>query len=346
MQPDRGLRGGRPQGSPLRIHVSWLPSGALLAAHLALAAYGDRGLAAALGLGIVTVAAYCVCAVLHAFAHIVCARVIGARLGIVRVFVFGETSEPRMSTGRPRAEAALAFAGPLMSAALGIGALIWSTIASGGMSDVLRTVAVLNLALAAVNVLPVLPLDAGRLVAASGRGRARLASFGGKVAGLLAVVGGGSLLIRGPQLVDETAFGSWLVLVGIYVAVGSSWSTAKAPVLPDLNGQTVGAWARPFAGRLDIRTSAPAGGGPYAVADDGRLAGVLIESHVQEGAPVADLMVPWTTDLGMPSDAPLSGALERLSREDVDCVVVLDREGVVRGVLDEGAVRAQLAGGR
>jgi Zn-dependent protease len=344
MQPDRGLRLGRPLGSPLLVHASWLPSGALLVAHLALTAFGDRGLAAAIVLGLVSVAAYAVCVVLHAVAHIVAARAIGTTLGHVRVFVFGETSEPRASTGRPRAEAALSFAGTAISALLGAAALVWSTTASGSTADVARTLAVMNLALAAVNLLPVLPLDAGRLVAASGRARARLASFGGKVLGLLALAGGGWLLIGGPQLVDETAFGVWLVLIGVFVFAGSSWATARAPVLPDLGSRTVGQWARPFAGRLDIRTHAPAGGGPYAVADDGRLAGVLIESHVREGAPVSDLMVPWTTDLGMPADAPLTGALERLSRKDVDVVVVLDGQGIVRGVLDEGAVRAQLNG--
>ena len=66
MHPDRGLRLGRPLGSPLLVHASWLPSGALLVAHLALTAYGDRGLAAAIALGLVTVGAYVVCTVVHA----------------------------------------------------------------------------------------------------------------------------------------------------------------------------------------------------------------------------------------------------------------------------------------
>jgi CBS domain-containing protein len=346
MQPERGLLLGAPPGSPLTVHASWLPSGALLVAHLALAAYGDRGLWASVLLGIVTVCAYLLCVLLHATAHLVCARVIGARLGRVRVFVFGDTSEPRVSTGRPRAEAVLALSGPALSAFLGGGSLVWSAITAGSAADVLRVLGISNLALAGVNLLPVLPLDAGRLVASSGRMRARLATFGGKLVGLAALALGGWLLVQGPRFVDETALGAWLVLVGIFLFLDSSWSTAKAPVLPDVSGHTIGQWARPFAGRLDIRTFAPAGGGPYAVADGGRLAGVLIESHVREGTPVSDLMIPWTNELGMPSDAPLKGALERLSRNDVDCVVVLDQQGIVRGVLDEGAVRAQLAGGR
>ncbi len=343
MQPNRGLQLGRPVSSKLMVNVSWLPAGGLLTAHLALTAYSDRGLASAVLLGLVTVGAYLVCTVVHALAHLICARAIGAKLGDVRVYVFGETSEPRASSGRPRAEAVLALCGPVMSALLGVGALVLSTTTGDRTADILRTLATMNLALAAINLLPVLPLDAGRLVASSGRGRARLASFGGKVAGLAALAAGGWLVVQGPRFVDETAFGSWLVLVGLFVFAGSSWTTARGPVLPDVNGHTVGQWARPFAGRLDIRTLAPAGGGPYAVADAGRLAGVLIESHVREGARVSDLMVPWSHELGMPSDAPLVGALQRLSRDGVDVVVVLDREGIVRGVIDESAVREQLA---
>lgn len=344
MQPDRGLQLGRSPGSRFNVNVSWLPAGGLLAAHLALTAYADRGLGAAIAFGLLTVGAYLVCTVLHAAAHVLTARVVGAKLGDVRVYVFGETSEPRAASGRPRVEAMLAWSGPVTSAVLGAGAWIASLVAAGWIADVARTIAVLNLGLAAVNLIPVLPLDAGRLVASTGRSRARLAAFGGKLVGLGSLALGGWLVFQGPQLVDETAFGSWLVLIGVFVFFGSSPTTARGPVLPDLDGRTVGEWARPFAGRLDIRTAAPAGGGPYAVADDGRLAGVLIESHVREGVRVSELMVPWSAELGMPSDAPLTGALQRLSREGVDVVVVLDREGIVRGVLDEGAVREQLTG--
>ena len=343
MQPDRGLQLGRPLGSSFSINASWLPAAGLVAAHLALTAYADRGLASAVFLGLLTVGAYLVCTIVHALAHVISARAAGVQLADVRVFVFGETSEPRPSSGRSRIEAVLAFSGPVVSALLGAGALIWSAAAGDATADVLRTLATMNIALAVINLVPVLPLDAGRLVASAGRARARLASFGGRVAGLLAVAGGGLLLVRGPSFVDDTAFGSWLVLIGVFVFFGSSWKTVRGPVLPDVNGQTVGQWARPFAGRLDVRTLAPAGGGPYAVADEGRLAGVLIESHVREGARVSELMVPWSNDLGIPSDAPLSSALQRLASDDVEVVVVLDREGVVRGVLDEGAVRAQLA---
>lgn len=326
----------------MRIDVSWLPAGGLIAAHLALAAYSDRGLTTSVLLGVLTVGAYLACALVHTIAHLVVGRTIGVQLDDVRVFVFGDTSEPRFATGGERSEALLAFIGPATSLVLGGGALAWSTFTSGDATDVLRTLATMNLALAGINLLPILPLDAGRLVAATGRRRARLASFGGKLFGLVAVVAGGWLLVRGPRFVDETAFGSWLVLIGVFVFISSAWKTPRGPVLPDLGGHTVGEWARPFAGRLDIRTLAPAGGGPYAVADDGRLAGVLIESHVREGERVSDLMVPWTSDLGMPSDAPLLGALERLSGEGVDVVVVLDQQGIVRGVLDETSVREHL----
>jgi Zn-dependent protease len=343
MQPNRGLELGRPFGSPFLVHASWLPAGALLSAHLALAAFGDRGLAQAILLGLVTVGAYLVCVVLHALAHLITARIGGARPGTIAIFVFGDVTEPGAPCRQRRSDVVAAMSGPAMSVLLGAAALGAATTKSGLTTDVLRTVGFANLALAALNLLPVLPLDGGRLVAAGSRRRARLASFGGKLVALSAVAAGGWLLWQGPDLVDETAFGLWLVLTGIFVFLSSGAARYTTASLPRLDGQTVGQWARPFAGRIDARAPAPAAGGPYAVSDAGRLAGVLTPSRIRPGVRVADLMVPWTAELGMRADAPLTSALERLSAEPASVVVVVDDRGVVRGVLDEGAVRAHLA---
>lgn len=343
MHPNRGLHLGRPLGSEFLIHLSWLPAGAFLSAHLALVAYGDRSVPVAILLGLITVGGYLVSVVLHALAHLVCARIAGMKLGESRVFPFGDVTDPGATTGRRRADAFVALSGPALSLVLGGALFLYSRSTADRTADILRTIALANVALAVVNLLPVLPLDGGRLVASAGRSRARLASFGGKLFGLLAVVGGGWLLFQGPDLVNETAAGLWLVLIGIFVFIGSNWQTRRAPVLPVLDGQTVGQWARPFAGRLDAASPAPAGGGPYAVAEAGRLAGVLTEARVREGIRVSDLMVPWTSDLGMPAETPLLTALKRLSDAHADVVVVVDAKGVVRGVLDEGAVRERLA---
>ena len=340
----RGLRSGRAQTSAFSIHTSWIPSGLLLVAHLALSAFNDRSLVASVVLAFLTAAAALVCAIVHALAHLVCARALGAALGPSRVYVFGDVTVPGGASRSTRRDAVVALAGPVSSAGLGLAAGIASIVAAGDAADVLRTLAFVNAGLCVFNLLPVLPLDAGRLVASRSRRRARLASFGGRLFGAIAVLAGGWLLLQGPAFVQETAAGLWLVLVGLFVFLGAGWQDYRAASLPSLDGHTVGDWARPFAGRLDAAAPAPATGGPYAVAEGGHLAGVLTEARLREGEPARELMVPWTTDLGMPTDAPVVRALQRLSDDNTAVVIAVDPNGVVRGVLDEGAVREQLRG--
>lgn len=340
--PGRGLRLSRAQTTPFSIHASWLPSGLLLVAQLALSAFNDRSLVASVVLAFLAAAGALVCAVLHALAHRACARALRMRSGASRVYVFGDVTVPEAASRDTRRDAAVALAGPASSATLALATGIASLAVAGNASDVLRTLGFVNGGLCAFNLLPVLPLDAGRLLASRSRTRARLASFGGRLFGTLAVLAGAWLVLRGPAFVQETAAGLWLVLVGLFVFLNADWQDYRAVALPPLDGQTLGEWARPFAGRLDASAPAPATGGPYAVADGGHLAGVITEARLRAGEPAADLMVPWTTDLGMPTDAPVVRALQRLSDDHTAVVVAVDHDGVVRGVLDEGAVREQL----
>lgn len=337
MQPNRGLELGRPLGFPLLVHGSWLPAGALLSVHLAFSSYGERDLIPALILGVGTVIAYFVCVLAHALAHIVSARLSEAPRQPVKLFVFGDVSEAFAGAGAVRT----ALAGPLVSGAIAA-ALYAASLSPLGDATFLRTLASVNAGLAALNLVPGLPLDGGRLFAFLGRDRRSAAAAIGRICGFLAVIAGAWLLLGGPARVEDTAFGVWLVLAGIFVAAESKGARGAAPAARKVQDETVGAWARPFAGRIDAKAAAPHGGGPYAVSADGRLAGVLAHGH-KGRVRVSDVMVPWTPALGMPADAPLMGALKKLAEEQAPLVVVVDREGVVRGVLDEAAVRSHIS---
>jgi Zn-dependent protease len=337
MQPNRGFELGRPLGFPLLIHGSWLPAGVLLTAHLALSAYGERDLIPALVLGAGTVIAYFMCVLAHALAHLFSARLSQAPRERVKLFIFGDVSVAFTGPGAVRT----ALAGPLASAAIAA-VLYVASLSDFGDAAFLRTLAFVNAGLAALNLLPGLPLDGGRLFGVLGRDRRALTVAIGRICGFLAVVAGGWLLLGGPGRVEDTAFGLWLVLAGIFVVAESKAARGAAPVARKIADETVGAWARPFAGRIDAASAAPQSGGPYAVSEDGRLAGVLAEGH-RGRVRTSDVMVPWSPALGMPADAPLMGALKRLADKHAPLVVVVDSAGVVRGVLDEAAVRSRLA---
>jgi hypothetical protein len=55
-------------------------------------------------------------------------------------------------------------------------------------------------------------------------------------------------------------------------------------------------------------------------------------------------MVPWTSDLGVRATTPLREALSRIATDEGQLVVVVDEQGIVRGVLDEEAVRMHVVG--
>jgi Zn-dependent protease len=286
-------------------------------------------------LGVATAALFFLCVVVHAGAHLVVARLFRHTTYASRLFVFGD-----VPTTGTHGDIAIALAGPAASAILGAGLLLLASPASPeGAANIFKTLAFLSFGLAAINLFPGLPLDGGHvLVSITGR-RVRFAVFIGRLCGLAAVVGGVWLVATAPSVIEDTAFGLWLLLAGIFVLSEARATERAAPARPDLEGHTVGAWARPFVGRLDAADPVPDGGGPYAVSDGGRLAGVLAQGRVTAGARTGDLMVPWSSDLGMRTDTPLSTAVERLAKGDATLIVVVDERGVVRGVLDEHSIR-------
>jgi hypothetical protein len=210
-------------------------------------------------------------------------------------------------------------------------------------SDVLWTIGVANIALAAANLLPGTPLDGGRAVVAVITGRTRdrrsaeiTAGRAGQLLGALAVIAGAAVIALTHASTTETAVGLWLVVGGIIVLTTASRSRRAAIALRRIATVTAGEWAKPFAGRVTINGALPSSG-TFAVADEGRLAGVV---SGRSGEPVRDAMVPWTSDIAVRSTEPVTTALGRLARGSV--VVVVDESGTVRGVLDPSVVAERL----
>jgi Zn-dependent protease len=347
MQRRRGLALGRPLGFPLLVHGSWLPAAALIAAHAALSAFAGRTLVVAIALGLLTAAILFVCVVLHELAHALIARRKGIETLDATLYVFGGLARTAPQPSDPRSETAIAAAGPLASALLGGAFAVGGMYAHGYVADVCRTVAVANIAFTLFNLLPGLPLDGGRLLVASrwrakkNRARAiRFATRTGRAIGIVMAVVGVWLIGNSFAFAPDAAASLWLILAGAFVF--SRASEARNSGLAGFVGDaTVGSWARSFAGRVLVHDTVPDGGGPYAVSDGGRLAGVLTTDSLKtnQGSVAGHVMTPWTADVGVSASEPLEHALERLAAGHDTVLVVLDENGVVRGVLDTEAVR-------
>jgi Zn-dependent protease len=353
MQRSSGLNLGRPLGFPLLVHGSWLPAAALLVAHAALQAFGDKSLPLAVGFGALVAVVLFVCVVLHELAHAFIARRKGIETLDATLYVFGGVARTASQPSNPRVESAIAAAGPVCSGILAAAFWVGSFFVHGDFADVLRTVAVANAAFTLFNLLPGLPLDGGRLLVAhrwrvkNDRARAvRFATRTGRVIGVAFAVAGVWLIGNSFSSAPDAVASLWLILAGAFVFSRAS-EARSAGLAGFVRDATVGSWARPFAGRVPIDETVPDGGGPYAVSDAGRLAGVLPRQMLKAnaGRVARDVMVPWTSGIACSAGEPLERALERLATNHDTVLVVLDEHGVVRGVLDTDAVRERIGVG-
>jgi Zn-dependent protease len=343
MQRKRGLEIGRPLGFPLLVHGSWFPAGALLIAHLTVSAYGGHDLVAAILLSVSTVLLFFLCVALKELAQAVVAGVVRTPFADVTLYIFGGIPRSARPAKRPIQDVVVGLAGPAFAAVLGIVGLSASSHFHGIPGDVLWTTGIANLALAGANLLPGTPLDGGRILVAVLTGRTHdrrgaevVAGRAGQLLGVLSILAGVWFVAGGLSKVERTAVGLWLVVGGLIVAACATRARRTAITVRRLGDAKAGEWAKPFAGRLSVDASVPREG-TYAVADGSRLAGVAVG---RSGEAVRDVMVPWTHDISVRSDEPLSSALGRLASGSV--LVVVDDNGTVRGVLDGASVREHL----
>jgi Zn-dependent protease len=176
--------------------------------------------------------------VVHELAHSLVARRCGVVVRDIVLLPIGGMSEFEHLPASPRAQGAIAAAGPLASfaiaavaalLALAAGDPVWRTgFLRGGL---LHDVALLNVVLGAFNLLPALPLDGGRLLRA--RFASRLSDDEATVRALIAL----------GALVDF-----WLLLIGVFVLVVGQAEGKVAAVRLQLGDLSVAELARPVTG--------------------------------------------------------------------------------------------------
>jgi len=112
--------------------------------------------------------------VAHEFAHALVARRFGVQTRGITLFIFGGVATLENEPPTPRAEAAIALAGPLSSGLIALvsygATLLLDRFGTGpvaaGVSLTLAYVAVANAVLAIFNLVPAFPMDGGRVLRA------------------------------------------------------------------------------------------------------------------------------------------------------------------------------------
>lgn len=169
------VRLGKPFGIPLEIDASWLVVFFLVAASLTMsylpAALPDRPSVLYVAVGVITALAFFGSLILHELAHSLVARAGGLKVSRVTLFALGGVSQMEDEPRSPGHEFLLAAAGPVTSVIVGSLLLAISVgLIALGVTEVvwvpLEYLGLINLSLAAFNLLPGFPLDGGRVLRA------------------------------------------------------------------------------------------------------------------------------------------------------------------------------------
>ncbi|MPY94164.1 MAG: site-2 protease family protein [Acidimicrobiia bacterium] len=209
----------------------------------------DPGLApgARLVLGLAGAAAFVGSILAHEVGHAVMAKRGGVPVDSIRVWLFGGLAQLAGEARRPGIALRIAVAGPAVSlavgfAAVGLEVLLDTWGVAPGLAAVASWLGRINLLLAALNLLPALPLDGGRVLEAAlwwrwgDRDRAvRTAAGAGRVLGYGLVAVGAFVLLRGGGF-----GGLWLGLIGFFLASSARLEAEGHRARSALAGTTVG----------------------------------------------------------------------------------------------------------
>jgi Zn-dependent protease len=342
-------------GATVRIHWTALVIAAMLGAALVI----DLGLV----VGVIGVVSFFVAILVHEAAHALVARRFGIHTDAIELWGLGGIARLDRDPSTPRAEGFVAAAGPLSNAVCGGLATVaaFGLRSAGAPDDVVLSVgwfAIVNLALAAFNLLPGAPLDGGRVLRAirwSQHGsRYRAMRESAYVGGIL----GWGLVALGFSFALSGRSGLWMIVSGFFVAM-----SARVEVLTATIGERIGpakvnefTWfgVAEVGPDMDVdsmiwQRSRLGGAGVVAVrGDSGTLDGLVLEDQLwavpaehRGWTLLTSLMAPLDRLPRADVDDELAGVLTRV--HPLRPVITVWRDGRLLGVVPPKVVRERIA---
>ena len=356
-------------GVPVHVSPTWLLVAALITAGFA-PSFARR--APSLGAWSYLVAfSFAVLLYLSVLAHELSHSLVAMRLGLpvrrITLHLLGGVSEIEREPPTPAQEFLVAFAGPLLSLALGgVGVLVAQAAPPASVTQLMAaTLGGANLVVAVFNLLPGLPLDGGRVLQAgvwrvTGRrttGVVAAARAGQLLAVLLLAVPLAGVLSTGRSLSLVGLL--WSALVAWFVWTGASEALRGARLrqrLPALRARVLARPAVPVPGDLTLaealgRTSATprsalvvvdASGAPVALVSEAAVAALPDQRRTE--VPVGALARGLDASVVLPADLAGEDLLRALSRASAGEYLLLEPDGTVVGVLSAVDVDRKLAG--
>ncbi|QDV35930.1 site-2 protease family protein [Tautonia plasticadhaerens] len=218
---------GRVAGIDLYLHATFL-------AMMGVLAMTHHGLQAVL-----MVTALFGCVLLHELGHALMARRFGIPTEHITLYPIGGVARLHRMPREPAAELLIALAGPAVNVAIAL-ALFLIRIALGAVSPALTTglpgllireLLVVNVLLAGFNLIPIFPMDGGRVLRAllsAPLGRLRATVIAATLGQVLAILAGVAclvavVLLREPFLLMQVALAAF-----IYLAAGAELGQVRA----------------------------------------------------------------------------------------------------------------------
>jgi Zn-dependent protease len=344
----RGIRIARIFGIDVSIHVSWFVILFLIVWSLGSGLFPSiyAGWSQGEYWGVAVAAALLLFAsvLAHELAHSLVARRQGIPVTGITLFLLGGVSSLERESETPGREALMAAAGPAVSVVLG--GVFWG---AGALLEAPQTVhalllylGLINLALAAFNLLPGFPLDGGRVLRA-GLWRARRDFvWATRVASRVSIAVGLGIIAYGfvMAFMGNLVGGLWLAFVGGTIMVAAQASYRQSVAQRALAGlrvddvmTRVGGMISPDATLEEVakRSFVESDGPCLPVGDQERLDGVVCWTDVQRDrlssrpdVTVRDVMAGRDELVETAPDAPATDALQMMLARGVDQLVVLD----------------------
>ncbi len=303
---------------------------------------------------------------LHELSHAVAARSFGMTVRSVELHFLGGVTEIEEEASTARREAVIAVVGPLTSIAIGAATWVLAPVAPDGLVRFsIEALAVANLAIGVLNLLPGLPLDGGRVMRAAVWGATGRPLTGSLVAGWAGRVVAGLVLVY-PLVLARAAGTSVetldMVLAGVLSAflwVGATQAIQTARMREQLPALRARGLARRV---IAVPHDLPLGeavrqarqqdaGGLVVVASDGRPIGVVNEKSVlatpaerRPWVPAGTLARTLEPGLMLPADLAGEALVRAMQRTPATEYVLVEPDGSVYGLLVTSDVDRAFAG--
>jgi Zn-dependent protease len=240
-------------GFKVSIDMSWLLLAALIVWSLGAGYFPSiapgMGSAVYWAMGVAGLFGLAASIVVHELAHALVARRDGLLITGITLFVFGGVAEMSGEPASPRAELAMAVAGPLMSLAVAVlaygasGAAVAAGVPEGHPAVIVGGyLALVNLVLALFNMIPAFPLDGGRVLRALLWAWRRDVVWATRVAAGAGGAGGLALMALGlwHAVTGAPVAGLWWFVLGLFLRAAAAQAVRQQVMRQGLSGRTVG----------------------------------------------------------------------------------------------------------